>query len=114
VELTYLNRHWESRAVRDVPSGRALPLSKRWVRARMAAFVTWFLDPYFEEERAFRAHVVRVCNDYARSQDRLATEIRTLRQALVLESERLAQRDVLFHHIGEESAAHRRTTGATD
>lgn len=90
-----------------MPSRRAIPFSKRWIRSRIAAFVTWLLDPYFQEEKDFRAHVVRVCNDYARSQDRLATEIRKLRESLILESERLAQRDVLFHNLTDASDAHR-------
>ncbi len=103
IELAYLNRNWEARSLQDVPGGRAVPLSKRWLRARLATFIAWLLDPYFEKEKQFRAHVVRICNDYARSQDRLATEIRMLRSALVLESERLAERDVLFHRMTEES-----------
>jgi hypothetical protein len=108
--LAYLNRHWAERAFADTPSGHRIPLTRRWIRQKLAGFVLHLFDPYFREERDFRGHLVQAANDCARAHDDLATEIRLLRDAIVSQSEWLAQRDLVFHNLAEV----RRTDAAAE
>jgi hypothetical protein len=98
--LRALNLLW------DIPIPSAPPAEgqslKGRAKYRLAAFVLGLLQPYFEEERNFRARSVQMLNTYAGNEDALAAEIRQVADALQTEARRLADRSELLHSLLEQ------------
>ena len=99
-ELRHLNHHWDFEAPDPAQFGG--PTAKGRAKAALGRFIVHFFAKYFADQREFYAHVVRVSNALARSHDALADDIATLARTLRDESQRLADRDAMFHALVEE------------
>jgi hypothetical protein len=102
-DLRYVNSHWSIDPAYEGPARGG-----EWkVRAkeRLSGSVFGVLDRYFEQERDFFAHGVRVQNKLAGWCSRLAREVRTVAQALNDESNRLVERQDVLHRRMEDRVA---------
>ena len=104
-DLRYLNAHWLIDPVGDHPAEGAEWNARARAKDRLAGTVFSILDRYFEQEREFFAHGVRVSNFLAGWSGRLAREIRTVAEALNDESHRLRDRQDVLHRRLEDRIA---------
>ena len=102
-DLRYLNSHWQLDPTAETASDAAALKSK--AKDRFNAAVLGVLHRYFEQEREFLAHSVRVSNLLAGWSDRLAREVRELAQGLTDESHRLRDRQDVLHRRLEDRIA---------
>ncbi|MDQ3756384.1 MAG: hypothetical protein M3394_00820 [Actinomycetota bacterium] len=99
-ELRHLNHHWDFDA--PDPGQFGGPTVKGRAKGAIGRFVVHLFAKYFDDQREFYAHVVRVANALARSHDALADDLATLTRMLRDETQRLADRDAMFHALVEE------------
>jgi hypothetical protein len=102
-DLRYLNGNWAIDPADEGPSQG--PEWRTKAKTRFTATVLSSLDRYFEQERDFLAHSVRVANTLAGWSGRLAREIRIVAQAIGDESARLVERQDILHRRTEARIA---------
>lgn len=101
-DLRYLNAHWLIDPAQEKGSDDSGRNAKTRAKDRLAGTVFAVLDRYFEQERNFFAHGVRVSNFLAGWSGRLAREVRTVADALNDESHRLRDRQDVLHRRLED------------
>lgn len=95
--LRHVNAKWELDTSPRV-EGRGF---RRRVKGRMARTVASVLSGYFEGERDFLAHVVRLQNEVALRSDQSAEDIRQAVQSLRRTTTMLTDRDDRLHALVE-------------
>jgi len=96
--LRHLNANWQFDLAPFVGGSTGI---RRRVKQRVARTVVSFLQEYFQEERDFMAHLVRLQNELAARSDESAAEVRQVVQSLRAVVTMLSERDDRLHALAE-------------